>query len=156
MTKFNFLNPTLAVAGVLDPADFARIAKLGFKTVINNRPDGEEAGQATASEEAELAARAGLAYLYLPVAKHEVLDDHVINAQAVALSSVRGPVLVHCRSGLRSTILWAVLAVEAGATIDQVLAIATAAGLDLGSVRDEIAERAVSRQAAGSAHKAAA
>ena len=142
MTSIAYLSPTLAVAGALAPADFAEIARRGFKTVINNRPDGEEAGQLTAREEAVLAWRAGLVYRHVPAIKHEVLDDRMIAAQAHALASAPGPVLLHCRSGLRSTIMWAAIAVRGGEAVDDVLTAAKNAGIDLDGVRDEIAEQA--------------
>lgn len=142
MKNFAYLSPTLAVAGALTKADFAEIAKLGFKSIINNRPDGEETGQLTTREEAVLSWRAGVAYRHVPAAKHEVLDQHVLEPLADALRSMPGPVLLHCRSGLRSSIMWAALSVASGASIDDVLASAKAAGQDLEVVREEIASHA--------------
>lgn len=140
MINFAYLSPSLAVAGVMAPEDFEAAARMGFKTIINNRPDGEEPGQLTAREEAVLAWRAGVTYKFVPAAKHEVLDSHVLEPLKAALSSVQGPVLLHCRSGLRSTIMWAALTAAAGASVDEVLAIAKAAGQDLEPVREEIAD----------------
>lgn len=145
MAAITSLTPALAVAGALTAADFEEIARQGFKTVINNRPDGEEPGQLTAREEAALARRAGLVYQHVPAAKHEVLDDHVLEPMADALAQASGPVLLHCRSGLRSTMMWAAVSVETGASLSEVLAIAKAAGFDLDIVKDEIAQRAGNR-----------
>ena len=141
MSKFVFLSPKLAVAGAMTPDDFAEARLQGFQTIINNRPDGEEAEQLTAHFEATLAWRAGIAYRHIPAAKHEVLDEEVLQPFAEALTSAKGPILLHCRSGLRSTIMWAALQVQAGQPLDDVLAAAKAAGFDLDPVRDEIAER---------------
>lgn len=138
MTKIAFLSPTLAVAGAMSREDFALAAQLGFKAVLNNRPDYEEAGQFTAREEAVLAWQAGLAYRHVPVAKHEVLELHALDAQGNALRSLPGPILVHCRSGLRSTIMWAALSVQAGAPATEVFAAAAEAGQDLSALREEI------------------
>lgn len=138
MTKFAFLSPALAVAGALSGEDFAEAARLGFKAVLNNRRDYEEAGQLTAREEAVLAWQAGLAYRHVPVAKHEVLELHALEAQSHALRSLPGPILVHCRSGLRSTIMWAALSVQAGAPAAEVFAAAAASGQDLSALREEI------------------
>lgn len=142
MKNLGYLSPALAVAGAMTASDFDAAARLGFKTIINNRPDGEEPGQLSAREEAVLAWRAGIAYRFVPAAKHEVLDDHVLEPMRVALTSVHGPVLLHCRSGLRSAIMWAALAAAAGAPVDEVIAHAKAAGQDLEPVRDEIAAHA--------------
>ncbi len=142
MQRIAQLTPALAVTGALVPADFAEIARLGFKSVINNRVDGEEPGQLSSREEIELAQRAGLEYLYLPAAKHEVLDDHVVLPLADALATMPGPILLHCRSGLRSTIMWTAIRIDDGATVDEMIQAAEAAGQDLSALRDELADRA--------------
>lgn len=158
MARLHYLSPALAVAGALEPADFTEAARLGFRTIINNRPDGEEAGQLPSREGAALAKAAGVSYQHIPAAKHEVLDDHVLEPLAHALAAGDGPVLLHCRSGLRSTIMWAAVSVEAGAPLDEVLAAAKAAGFDLDSVREEIAERVqvVRKPSQPTLHQAAA
>lgn len=141
MSRFTFLSPTLAVAGAMTPADFAEAARLGFKSIINNRPDGEEAGQLTAREEANVSHEVGMDYVHVPAAKHEVLDDHVIEPFSAALATAALPILLHCRSGLRSTIMWVAVSVENGMPLDVAMAAAKAAGHDLAAVREEIAER---------------
>ena len=35
-------NPNFGTAGQIEPTDVAEIAKQGYKSIINNRPDGEE------------------------------------------------------------------------------------------------------------------
>ena len=146
MARFAFLTPGLAVAGSLTPADFADAARAGIGTIINNRPDGEEPGQLTAEEEAEYSRQAGVTYRYVPAAKYEILDDAILRPFAQTLSQAlrdrKGPVLLHCRSGLRSTIMWAAIQVGAGKPLSQVLAAAKEAGFDLEAVREELAERA--------------
>ncbi len=142
MQRIAQLSPALAVTGALVPADFAEIARLGFKSVINNRVDGEEPGQLSSREEIELARLVGLEYLYLPAAKHEVLDDHVVLPLADALATMPGPIMLHCRSGLRSTIMWTAIRIDEGATVDEMIVAAKVAGQDLSALRDELAERA--------------
>ena len=44
------LAPGLSVAGQLDRADIDALARNGVRTIINNRPDDEDAGQLPASE----------------------------------------------------------------------------------------------------------
>jgi uncharacterized protein (TIGR01244 family) len=155
------LTPTLAVTGALAPEDFAEIARLGFKSVINNRVDGEEPGQLSGLQETRLAARAGLAYRHLTAAKHEVLDDHVVAPLAEALAAMPGPILLHCRSGLRSTIMWVATLIDGGASLDEALAAAMVSGQDLSALRDELAMRVEARAPAAigpaaSEHRAAA
>lgn len=147
MPRIVYLTPFLAVAGQLAPVDFAEIARLGFRTVVNNRPDGEEPGQLGTRQEAVHAWRAGLAYRHVPAAKIDVLEDHVLDPLVRVLAGAVGPVLLHCRSGLRSTIMWAALAVRQGALLADVLDAARAAGHDLDAVAEEIAVQARGRPA---------
>jgi len=51
----------LSVAGQISRDEIAALAKEGFGTIINNRPDGEEPGQLTAAEARTEAERQGLA-----------------------------------------------------------------------------------------------
>ncbi|RRD21540.1 TIGR01244 family phosphatase [Brucellaceae bacterium VT-16-1752] len=92
-------------------ADFAELRRLGFRTVINNRPDGEEESQpGTATEEAAAKA-AGLDYVFIPVTPTSMPRDDVHRfAEAIATSD--GPVVAHCRSGARAFYMW-ILAGEA-------------------------------------------
>ena len=43
------LNPGISVSPQIAPGDMAEIAAQGFKAIICNRPDGEEAGQPSSS-----------------------------------------------------------------------------------------------------------
>ena len=80
-------------------------AALGYRTLINNRPDGEDAGQMTAAEARAEAERAGLDYVHVPVPLGGITRADV-EAFARALESRPQPVIAHCRSGLRSLLLW--------------------------------------------------
>jgi uncharacterized protein (TIGR01244 family) len=107
MTAYVQINDKIAIAGQLALADFPGVAAVGFKAVVNNRPDGEEATQPTSAEEAAAAAAAGLAYAHIPVTGASISEQDVRDLQAV-LAQTDGPVLVHCRSGTRSLTLYAI------------------------------------------------
>jgi uncharacterized protein (TIGR01244 family) len=101
------------VAGQIAPGDLPAIAAAGVTLIVNNRPDGEEQGQ-PASAEVEAAARAaGLDYRHIPIAGGFNGDD--VLAMAEALDAAEGKVLAFCRSGTRSTFLWALARAERGA-----------------------------------------
>ena len=124
------LTDRVTVAPQIAAADFAALAAAGVRTVINNRPDGEELGQLSSAEAARLAAAAGLAYRHIPVTA-ATLSDEAVSAfrQEVAAS---GTVLAYCRSGTRSATLWALGEILAGGlSCDAALAIGRANGLDL-------------------------
>lgn len=96
------LTATFSVSAQLSPADLPAIATQGFKTVINNRPDGEGGdGQPRSADMQRAAQAAGLHYVYLPVVSGALTPANV-QAMRDALASAPAPVLAYCRSGARS------------------------------------------------------
>lgn len=136
MQPITYLSPGFAVTSALSPEDYAEAARLGFRTILNHRPDGEEDGQATARESALLAHHAGLSYRHLPATKYDLFTNEVVGGTAAIIDAVEGPVLAHCKSGLRSAIAWAA-AQSRTRPVDDVLADIRAAGMDLDFLRDE-------------------
>jgi uncharacterized protein (TIGR01244 family) len=100
------IDEKVSVAGQIDPADVTRAAAQGFRRVVNNRPDGEALDQPAGAAIAEAAAAAGLDYVAIPIAGGFTMPQ--VEAMAAALDD--GPVLAFCRSGTRSTNLWALAA----------------------------------------------
>ena len=101
MEKLNPIAPGFSTTGQLRAEDLFTAAAAGFRSIICNRPDDEEAGQPSASEIRQAAAAAGLAFEHLPVANRDIAPD---DAQAMrgALDRLPGPVLAYCRTGARS------------------------------------------------------
>ncbi len=100
------ITPELCVAGQIDPSDLPAIAEAGFGSVICNRPDGEQPDQPSWQAIEQAALQQGLRFAHLPVV------GGLINAQQVQefahlLARLPGPILAYCRSGQRSTVLWA-------------------------------------------------
>ena len=95
------IEPGYAVRGQIALADLSAIAAAGYRTVINNRPDGEEPGQPTSAELAREARRLGLAYYHVPVAPAGASEADA-RALATALGQSPRPVLAFCRSGRRA------------------------------------------------------
>lgn len=145
MEKIVHITPTFAVTGALAPEDFAAVAALGFKSVISNRPDGEEAGQMPARVEAAHAWRHGLRFAHVPAEKLDLFTDPVVEGMADAVRSLEGPILAHCKSGLRSAIVWAAASARSQ-PVDCVLAALDAAGFDLDLLRDDLDRQADRRR----------
>lgn len=100
------LTPDVCVAPQLTPEAMAEAAALGFKSVVNNRPDFEHGPDQPTSAEIEAAARAaGLAYRHLPVAGGYQSPEEIA-AFAELLAELPRPMLAFCRSGARSTRLF--------------------------------------------------
>ena len=100
------VNELISVAGQPDAADFADFAARGFAGVINARPDGEEPGQPGNAAEKAAAAAAGLSYSFVPVKGAEITEADIRAFQA-AMAEAKGPVLAHCKSGVRALTLYA-------------------------------------------------
>jgi sulfide:quinone oxidoreductase len=99
------INDQLSVAGQISPDEIADLAKQGFQTIINNRPDGEEPDQPAAAANQAEAEKKGLRYVYQPVTTSAIGKSDV-TAFYHALSRAPTPVLAHCRSGTRCYLLW--------------------------------------------------
>ena len=94
------------VAPQLGPAAMAELARLGFRSVVNNRPDFEHGPDQPSSAEVEAAARAaGLEYRHLPV-DGGYQSPEEIAAFGRLMAELPRPVLAFCRSGTRSTKLY--------------------------------------------------
>jgi len=129
MRFFELDTRTLVADGPLQDADLADAAARGVTLIVNNRPDGEEPGQATAAELEARVRAAGLDYKHIPVAL-EFTKDKVI-ALEEALAAAEGAVLIGCRSGTRSTYLWALARARGGADSAALAANAARAGYNI-------------------------
>jgi uncharacterized protein (TIGR01244 family) len=94
-----------SVSPQIAPDEVAAIAKDGFRSIICNRPDGEAPDQTPhAVIEAE-AAKAGLAFRYIPVISGAMTQDDV-DTMTEALKELPAPVFAYCRSGARCGVLF--------------------------------------------------
>ena len=91
--------------GQIEPQQVDKIRAQGFKTIINNRPDGEEPNQPLQTDIATEAQQAGLAYHYLPVVGGQLTREQV-EQFAEIFNQAEKPVFMFCRSGNRSNVLF--------------------------------------------------
>ncbi len=122
----------IAVSGQIRAADVEPIKASGISMIVCNRPDGEEPGQPTAAEIERAAEAAGLDFRHIPVIRGIGPSD--VKSMQEALEEASGKVLAYCRSGNRSTLLWAVARRHQGATIEEIEQGAARAGIDLSPV----------------------
>ncbi|HEY8877366.1 MAG TPA: TIGR01244 family sulfur transferase [Roseateles sp.] len=98
--------PDICAAPQLTPEAMAEAAAMGFKSVVNNRPDFEHGPDQPTSAAIQAAAEAaGLQYRHLPVAGGYQSPEEIA-AFAQLLEELPRPLLVFCRSGARSTRLF--------------------------------------------------
>jgi len=132
------LDDRVAVSGQLHPQDMAEIAAAGFVAVVNNRPDREALfGQPRTAEVAQAAEAAGLAFLDLPFSGPRATPDQV-RALADLLAEKPGKVVVYCKSGMRSALLWGAAALAGGRPLNDVLLAAQRAGQNIEPVAEII------------------
>lgn len=124
------LTPHISVSPQIAPEDIPALAAAGFVAIINNRPDGESAGQPAGGEIEAAAKAAGMAYTAIPV-DHSGISPAQVQAMADALAAAGGPVLAYCRSGTRSTHLWALAEASRGAEVAGLVSAAADAGYDI-------------------------
>ena len=136
--KLAHVSETFAVSPQLGPSDMRGLADAGFSTVICNRPDGEELGQATVASMREAAEAAGLAFHHIPVSGGE-FPPVAIKAFAEVREEADGKVLAFCRTGTRSITLDALANVE-NETADTRIERAERAGYDLSGLHDRLGE----------------
>ena len=127
------LTPELSVAGRLDRPDIEALARAGIRTIINNRPDAEDPGQLPAAEARRLAESLGITYHHIPITA-ATLSRADVDAFAATLRDAETPVVAHCRSGTRSTLLWALTRMREGADPLALVAEAARHGIDIASL----------------------
>lgn len=135
MSEARKLDDELSVCSFVSPAELPAMTKQ-FRTIINNRPDGEEPGQATSAELEAAARRLGLDYVHIPVVPGQFGDEQVARF-AEALARHPGPKLAFCRTGTRAASLWA-LAQSGTRSADDLLRAAREAGYDLSSLKPRL------------------
>jgi uncharacterized protein (TIGR01244 family) len=137
MTDFRRLSESMFASPQISLADISEAKALGVRLIVNNRPEGESDDQ-TPGDAIEAAAReAGIDYLAIPVT-HAGFSHPQVEALAEALKRTEGPVLGYCRSGTRSTLLWALARAKMGDRPEALAAAAANAGYDIGPVRPAV------------------
>jgi sulfide:quinone oxidoreductase len=127
------LAPGLSAAGKLDRSDIEALAQAGVRTIVNNRPDDEDPGQLPAAEARRIAEALGIAYHHIPVTATS-LSRADVDAFAAVLAAAEQPVVAHCRSGTRSTLLWALAQMRQGADPLALVAEAARHGIDIAAL----------------------
>jgi uncharacterized protein (TIGR01244 family) len=102
----NPLCPEFAVCGQIALVDIERLASKGYRSIVNNRPDGEGgAQQPTSAQIAAEAKRHGLSYVYFPI--NSPMDAaQSASAYQQACAGLPHPVVAFCRSGGRAAALF--------------------------------------------------
>lgn len=130
------LEHTYYVSEQITADELESLKAQGMRSIICNRPDGEDEEQPPYAEIAARAKELGFKVLYIPVPKGDVTDEQ-ISTFVNEFYKLPMPVLAYCRSGMRSTSLWA-LANATRLDTEDILERATAAGYDISGLTERI------------------
>jgi len=133
------LSPRVFVSEQITATDIGVASAQGIKTIMNNRPDNEAQGQPKTADLAAAAAELGMQFIDLPVVAGKITEEHIEQFENI-YHDLQAPILMFCRTGTRSTSLWAL---EEARTldVDAVLAAAAEAGYNLSAMRSRLVSR---------------
>lgn len=99
-------NAEFSTTGQITPEQIQSIAALGYKSVIDNRPDFEGGNDQPEHRDIEaLVTACGMQFAYLPVISGAITPEQV-EQMAQLIATLPKPTLAFCRSGARSTNLY--------------------------------------------------
>ncbi|MFN7104578.1 MAG: bifunctional sulfur transferase/dioxygenase Blh [Pseudorhizobium sp.] len=117
----------------------------GFRTLINNRPDNEEASQPSNEAERLEAERCDLAYAFIPVTNDTITEADVRAFQRV-LERAQAPVVAHCKTGTRSLNLYLIgEALDGRMSAEEVVEFGRSRGFDTTSAAAFLKKHAAQR-----------
>lgn len=129
----------LSVSEQIFPNHLNELKNSGFRAIICNRPDGEGSDQPLFAEIKHVAQTMGIEAHYLPAESGKVTDEQGV-AFGKLLESLPKPVLAYCRSGMRSTTMWALSQADRQ-PLPQIVETAKKAGFDMKGVIRRIANK---------------
>jgi len=133
------INDHVSVSPQISPDDIAAIKAAGFVAIVNNRPDGESPDQPSSATMQAAVEAAGLSYHYIPLGRDGVSPAMVEETKAV-LEGSNGPVFCYCRSGTRSTTLWA-LSQAGKMPAQEIVSAAAHAGYDMSHLLGHLSQK---------------
>jgi len=123
------LDDQISVSDQISIEDLAEFAKLGVELIVCNRPDGEAEHQVSFASLKEAAKPHGLDMLHIPFRNGEMNDNHRSEFSEAMQSGRR--LHAYCRTGNRSTMLWASSSQQLGSSHADIIGKAEIAGFDV-------------------------
>ena len=99
------LNAQVSVAGQMTTDKFQQLIKAGFKSVIVNRPDQEQGNTISVTQLRQIAEQSEVSVIYQPILSGKISQTDVTEF-AKYYNELPKPILMVCRSGSRSSILF--------------------------------------------------
>ena len=134
MSQFKTITDNFLASPQIMPENIEQAKAEGVTLVINNRPDDEAPDQPAGALIRKAALDAGMDYKAIPVSSAGFSMPQV-DAMAEALAGTTGKTLAFCRSGTRSTLLWALSQAKNGADPATIAEQAERGGYNVAPVR---------------------
>lgn len=99
------LAPRVFVTGQLFETDLGLAVQQGIRSIVDNRDDGESAGQPASAHLAKAAEALGMAFVRFPVDPVSISADDVVAFRKICAELER-PLLLFSRTGRRSIKIW--------------------------------------------------
>ncbi|MDB4097053.1 TIGR01244 family sulfur transferase [Methylophilaceae bacterium] len=112
--------------------DIQTIKEAGFKTIFCNRPENEEINQVTVESIKNAALKNGLKFIHQPVIGGQITQVDVDQFSEYFDASEK-PIFAYCRTGTRSSMLWA-LSESGKRSVEDILTMTSKAGYNLNNL----------------------
>jgi len=99
------LHDNFSISEQISLEDITVLAASGVKTIICNRPDGEEPNQITCAEIKATAEDNGINFVHIPVAGRDV-SPAALQEFVNVVQGNDSKIHAYCRTGTRSSIFW--------------------------------------------------
>ena len=111
----------------------------GYRSILCNRPDGEDYGQPAYDAVAAAAEAAGLAVRWVPIVSGQMTQAALDEFRA-ALDEMPKPILAYCLTGTRCTMLWSITRFD-DLGGDEILRATAEAGYDMSGLVAQLERR---------------
>lgn len=99
------LEREISVSGQITEQTIKQLAAQGMKTIVNNRPDSEEAGQPSNAALQSVAEQLGMNWVFLPLIAGQKPDVLLAQNYRKEIDEMPKPIHVFCRTGRRSEMI---------------------------------------------------
>lgn len=120
------------VSDQINEDDVKKLKEAGFKTIFCNRPDNEEKDQISVKSINNKANENGLTFVHQPVIGGQISQKDV-DEFSDYYDDAEKPIFAYCRTGTRSSMLWA-LSESGKRSVDDILSLTNAAGYNLSNL----------------------
>ena len=131
------INEKLTISDQIQLSDLQGLVSAGVKTLICNRPDGEDPDQPTFTEISAQAETLGLRAIHQPIVPGQMTGSD-IDAFRSEVDAASGKVHAYCRTGTRSITLWSMSEAQRGLDAQSLIDQAETHGYDLSGLAEKL------------------